>query len=101
LGVVVNTVTNIKDFESFALLCRKLTVFDPDELRKFWVYNASNRPFVVRFLYVHSSPKRPNLAQLKEHRIISEAPRGFELLREDAFQTLLELSHAEQHLIID
>ena len=62
---------------------------------------VNNRPFVVKFLYTYSLPKRPNLATLKEAKIIYEAPRGFEEISDAAFSKLIEISNADNHLIIN
>lgn len=101
LGVVEHVTTGIQDLQAFLEACRKRTVFSDEELRRHWNYKPLNRPFVVNFLYVHSFPKRPNLAALKAHRIITNAPRGFEPITDEAFHALLELSHAEKRLVVD
>jgi predicted nucleic acid-binding protein len=101
LGVVESVVTGIANAEQFVRLCRKRSVFSDDELKKHWNYRAYSRPFVVNFLYVHSVPKRPNLATLKEANIIAEAPRGFEEISDDAFSRLIEVSNANKRLIVD
>lgn len=101
LGVVQNLVTNIHSKAAFVSICRKRSVFSDEELGKHWDYSPNNRPFVVNFLYVHSFPKRPNLMQLKDAAVIIAAPRGFEPLSNESFDKLLEISHANQRLIID
>ena len=101
LGIVEDVVFDIKGQEHFIELCRKRSVFSDKELAKHWNYTPWNRPFVVNFLYVHSLPKRLNLAALKEHGIIDEAPRGFEPMTNEAFQLLMEASNAESRLIVD
>lgn len=101
LGIVESVVKQIAGEEDFIRLCRKRSVFSDAELKKHWNYRPRNRPFVVNFLYVHSFPKRPNLATLKENGIIAEAPRGFEPLSDHAFSQLLEISNANKRLIID
>jgi hypothetical protein len=101
LGIVENVVTAIADADQFVRLCRERSVFSDEELKKHWNWNVRNRPFVVNFLYVHSLPKRPNLASLKEANIITEAPRGFEEISENAFSKLIEISNANKRLIVD
>jgi uncharacterized protein (DUF2461 family) len=70
-------------------------------LKKHWNYWPKLRPFVVNFLFVHSLPKRPNLALLKQDNIITEAPRGFEEISDAAFSKLIEISNADMRLIVD
>jgi predicted nucleic acid-binding protein len=101
LGVVESVVGGIGNIDEFIRLCRKRSVFSDEDLKKHWNYAPGNRPFVVNFLYVHSLPKRPNLASLKEANIITEAPRGFDELSDTAFTKLLEISNANKRLIVD
>ncbi len=101
LGVVQDVITNIRSRTDFLAICRKRSVFSDAELCQHWDYTPHNRPFVVNFLYVHSFPKRVNLKGLKEQSIVSAAPRGFEQLTDNAFNKLLEVSGAEQYLIVD
>lgn len=101
LGIVERVIGNIPSESEFIALCRKRSVFSDDQLREHWNYNRGNRPFVVHFLYTYSLPKRPNLALLKAEGIISEAPRGFDLLRPDAFERLLVISNANPRLVVD
>jgi predicted nucleic acid-binding protein len=101
LGVVENVITAIANIDEFIALCRKRSVFSDEELKKHWNWNPRNRPFVVNFLYIHSLPKRPNLATLKQENIITEAPRGFEEISDTAFTKLVEISNANKRLIVD
>lgn len=101
LGIIEQVTTQIPDLQRFLEVCRKRTVFSDAELKNHWDYNPLSRPFVVNFLYVHSFPIRPNLASLKAHHIITDAPRGFEPITDDAFRILLEISHAEKRLVVD
>lgn len=101
LGIVQNVISNIPNKEAFINTCRKRSVFSDEELAKHWDFTPNNRPFVVNFLYVHSFSRRPNLSELKDSRVISEAPRGFETLTNQAFNRLLELANADQSFIVD
>jgi hypothetical protein len=101
VGIVESVTTQIANEQDFISLCRKRSVFSDDELKKWWNWNVRNRPFVVKFLYAYSLPKRPNLASLKEANIILEAPRGFEEISDAAFSELIKISNADKYLIID
>lgn len=101
IGVVQSVTDNISDLDAFIRLCRKRSVFSDAELKEHWDYSPHNRPFVVDFLYVHTFPKRLNLKKLKEMRIISDAPRGFEEISYSAFNTLMEESNGDQRLIVN
>ena len=100
LGIVESVTTGIITEEDFISLCRKRSVFSDADLKKHWNYKMSNRPFVVKFLYAYSLPKRPNLATLKENGIIVEAPRGFDEISDAGFSKLMEISNADERLII-
>lgn len=101
LGIVESVTTQIANEQEFISLCRKRSVFSDAELKKWWNWNARNRPFVVKFLYAYSLPKRPNLALLKESNIIREAPRGFEEISGAAFSKLLAISNADERFIVN
>jgi hypothetical protein len=100
-GVVERVIREIGSFEEFKDICRKRSVFDDVGLRKFWDANPRRKPFVVKFLYVYSLPKRPILRSLREQQIISKAPRGFDLLTNSRFEKLCTISNADARLIVD
>lgn len=100
LGIVLNVITGIKTLDEFVRACRKRSVFTDAELARHWNYNKVNRPFVVNFLYVYSLPKRPNLKALLDRDVITEAPRGFEQLTDTGFRTLLEISNADDRIVV-
>jgi hypothetical protein len=101
LGVVQEVITDIPNKAAFISACRKRSVFSDEELGRHWDYNPNNRPFIVNFLYAQSFPRRPNLKQLKEARVIVDAPRGFEALTDASFNKLLELANADERLIVN
>jgi hypothetical protein len=98
VGIVENVTVNIRDAAHFISLCRKRSVFDDQELMKWWDFKKHNRPFIVEFLYAYSFTKRPNMKELIDHGIIrdvSSAPQGFEPLTTDQFRTILRLAQAD------
>ncbi len=102
IGVVENIVTNIRDENHFIELCRKRSVFDNTELRKYWNWNKNNRPFIVNFLYLDSFPMpKVNLKRLRDLNIILNAPRGFEPLSDVQFEQILKEARANESYIID
>ena len=100
ISVVQEVFDNIPDLASFLSVCRKRSVFSDADLAAHWNWNKNNRPFVVNFLQVYSLPKRPNLAKMKQLGILSDAPRGFESMDDDAFARLLEISNADSHIVV-
>lgn len=104
LGIFEQVHDGIQDEEQFLHLCRRRSVFSNDELREQWTYNSQNRPFIVEFLYAYSFPKRPNMAALIEYGVIKDvdsAPRGFEEITHERFETILHLSETNTRIIID
>ncbi len=104
LGIVEKTHLQITSEEQFIRLCRKRSVFTDEELRRRWRYNPRSRPFVVKFLYAYSFPRRPNMAALIKHGVIRDvesAPRGFERINCEQFETILKLSKTDPRIIVD
>ncbi len=104
LGIVERVHLDIRSEDQFIRLCRKRSVFSDKELREQWRYSPSNRPFVVDFLYSYSFPQRPNMASLVEHGVIRDvksAPRGFERISIEQFETILRLSKTDPRIIVD
>jgi hypothetical protein len=98
---IIESVVAPDALEDFIRLCRKRSVFSDAELKKHWDYYPSLKPFVVNFLYVYSLPNRPNFATMKQENIISEAPRGFDEISDEAFNKLIEISNANKRLIVN
>jgi hypothetical protein len=104
LGIVDGIYRNIQNEEQFISYCRKRSVFSDEELRQQWRYNPRNRPFIVGFLYAYAFPKRPPLKELIAHGIIrntDSAPRGFERLTIEQFNSILDLSKTDLRVIVD
>jgi len=104
LGIVENVHHDIQNEDHFIRLCRKRSVFSDDDLRAQWQYRSRYTPFIVEFLYAYSFPRRPNMRLLIEHRVIANvdsAPRGFEEITNEQFDTILRLSETDSRLIVD
>lgn len=87
-GIVESIILNIPEVDTFIKLCRKRSVFNDDELKKFWNRYTNLKPFIVNFLYTYSYRKRPNLKWLNENKIIlniNDMPRGFREISKDDF----------------
>ena len=102
IGVVENIVTDIRNESHFIELCRKRSVFDDTELKKYWNWNRNNRPFIVNFLYIDSFPMpKVNLKKLRDLKIIQNAPRGFEPISDAKFEQILKEARGNESYIID
>ncbi|MEI9477260.1 MAG: PIN domain-containing protein, partial [Deltaproteobacteria bacterium] len=98
LGIIEAAHLDIPDEDQFIRLCRKRSVFSDNDLRAQWRHSPSNRPFIVDFLYAYSLPQRPNMASLIEQGVIRDvdsAPRGFERISIEKFETILKLSNSD------
>ncbi|TLY35633.1 MAG: hypothetical protein E6K60_10260 [Nitrospirae bacterium] len=104
LGIIENVHRDIADEAQFLRLCRQRSVFSDEELRQQWQYRQSNHPFVVDFLYAYSFPRRPNMEALIQNGVIRDvesAPRGFERITAQQFETVVRLSGTDPRLIVD
>jgi len=104
IGIVENTVDNIGSEADFMRLCRKRSVFDDQELSRFWNYRRNNRPFIVNFLYAYSLPKRPNMERLIDMgvlRNVDDAPRGFRQITAQNLRDILEESDADDDIAVN
>lgn len=104
LGIVENLHVDINSEEEFIRLCRQRSVFTDAELREQWNYRWNNRPFVVNFLYAYSFPKRPNMSALIDNGVIKNvdsAPRGFERITNEQFETIIRLSKTDPRIIVN
>lgn len=103
IGIVESVITGITDAGQFIQLCRKRSVFSDEELLKQWNYSTS-KPFIVKFLYAYSFPKRPNLERLIEMGIIRDvnsAPRGFRQISQEHLESILQEAEVDSRLIVD
>lgn len=103
IGIVQEVIYDIRTEEEFLRQCRKGSVFPETELKAMWAYR-SNRPFVVRFLYVYSFPHRINMKQLIDLEIltgIDDAPRGFKPISKDQFNLILKETKSDESFIVD
>jgi hypothetical protein len=104
IGIIERVYHDVSSAQEFIRLCRKRSVFTDEELLKHWNWNKGNRPFVVNFLYAYSFPKRPNLEALINNGVIvsvDDAPRGFEEITREQFETILRLSESDLRFIVD
>lgn len=105
IGVVENVITQIANEEEFVRLCRKRSIFDDNQLKEWWNYYRSSKPFIVNFLYLDSFPKpKVNLNKLIEIGVIksiNDVPRGFVQIENDKFEAFLKVARANESYIIN
>lgn len=101
---VVESVKNISEFlseDSFVDYCIRFSVFSEDELRK--IYKERRYPFIIRFTYNLSLPKRPNRAILIDH-VGLNGSRAFRWshfkLTNEQFLKIIELGKINESFII-
>ncbi len=104
LGIVEGVHVGLTEEAQFLRLCRQRSVFSDQQLREQWRRSPSNRPFVVDFLYAYSFPRRPNMEALINNGVIrnvNSAPRGFESITGQQFETIVRLSATDPRLVVD
>lgn len=104
IGIVDEVSYSFNNEESFLKFCKKSSVFPEDELKKMWNYNPYRRPFAVRFLYEYSFPRRLNMKELIDLKLlngIDDAPRGFREISRQQFQLILKETKSDQSFIVD
>ncbi|HGV6815562.1 TPA: N-acetyltransferase, partial [Escherichia coli] len=86
---------------SFVDYCIRFSVFSEDELRK--IYKERRYPFIIRFTYNLSLPKRPNRAILIDH-VGLNGSRAFRWshfkLTNEQFLKIIELGKINESFII-
>jgi len=105
IGLVEEKIDNIKDEDDFILKCRKRSVFNDDELRKFWNYKPNLRPFVINFLHIFSFQlgQRINRARLLNIKVLSGSDnelRGLKKISKGDFKRIIEESKIDESFII-
>jgi len=104
IGIVEEVVTDIADEADFIRKCRKRSVFTDEELSKHWNYNPNMRPFIIKFLYAYTFPKRMNMRALIDAGVIKDtnsAPRGLVPLTHQQFCAILDGSGTSPAIIAD
>ncbi|MFA4844302.1 MAG: hypothetical protein WC632_05050 [Candidatus Margulisiibacteriota bacterium] len=103
IGIIEGVKDNIENEERFIELCGKRSVFTREELSGWWNYNPGRRPFVVYFLCAYSFPRRLNLKELIDLKIIKDidsAPRGFARISKDQLNLILKETKTNESIII-
>lgn len=104
VGLIESVIDGIANEADFVSQCRKRSVFSDEKLAEFWNYNKKIKPFIVNFLYIYSFPKRLNMEALIKLGVIANvesAPRGFEEITNNQFQSILKASEANENFIIN
>lgn len=106
IGIVEEKIDGIQNEAEFISRAKKRSIFTDEELLEYWNYNPHYRPFLIRFLAVHTFPlgNRLNRKQLLEMGILTGAEnelRGLKLITKEQFATILETTHTHEGLIVD
>ncbi len=105
IGVVENVIKDIPSEIDFINLCRKRSIFNDDELKKWWNYYPNLKPFILNFLYIDSFPMpKVNLQKLIELgmvKSINDVPRGFVQIENDIFEKFLIEARANESYFVN
>jgi len=102
IGIVESIVDNLRSEEEFNKICQMRTVLTKEELSKFWNWSPKSRPFIIKFLYAYSLPKRLNLKTLIELGIIGgvdQLPRGIGKIGWVNLQKIIKESESDESII--
>lgn len=96
---VVSTVTIIDELvrptskEHFFKLCQNRTIFNNEQLEEFW-HKHGTKNLVVKLLHLKSLKNRVIINELWKEKIVTpgEGPRPFDLISEEDFNKILEMS---------
>lgn len=91
--------SSFKVVEDFLSYCLPFSVFTEEELRKF--YREAKYPYILRFSYNYALPKRLNRATLVTQCGMVDDRWGCTALTEKQFSHILELSEANENIIIN
>lgn len=105
IAIAEGKIDGIKSADEFITLCRKRSVFSNEELKKFWDWKPTYRPFIINFLYVYSFQlgKRMNRKTLLDLGIISGTEnelRGLKQITKDQFITILKETATNESIIV-
>lgn len=106
IGVVEEKIENIKGEQDFILKCRKRSVFNDDELKKWWNNKPNFRPFIINFLHVYSFQlgQRINRAKLLELGVLTGEEnelRGLKKISKENFLKVIKEAKFDESIIID
>jgi len=105
IGVIESVIKDIKNEKELIEICGKRSVFDNNQLSSLWNKYPSLKPFPINFLYVYSFPKRLNLQELINLRVISNDfnsfPKMFDVITKENFQKILKETNTDMKLAVD
>ncbi len=104
IGIIEDVITEIKDENDFIKKCRSRSVFDDAKLKEHWNHKKNNRPFIINFLGTYSFPKRMNMAELIDAKIladVNDAPRGLKRISKEQFLTILKGTKSNESYFVD
>jgi len=105
IAIAEEKIDGIVTEQEFIAKCRKRSVFSDEQLKEYWNWNASYRPFIINFLYVHSFPlgKRMNRKALLDLGVISGTEnelRGLKEISKEQFEIILNETETNESLIV-
>jgi hypothetical protein len=106
IGIVDEVIDGITDENDFIAKCRKRSIFTDEELRKHWNWNKRYRPFIIKFLYIHSFGlgNRLNRKMLLDMQILTGEDnelRGLKQIDTVQFKTILKETHTNESIVVN
>lgn len=103
IAIVDEVWQTFSSYDDFLNKCKKLSVFSDSQIKNYWSEDEK-KPFLVKFLYVYSLPKRPNLKRLIELGVVADvksAPRGFLKITKEQFYKIIKDTESDESIIVD
>ena len=102
IGIVEELKKDFATEDEFIKYGRTGSVFPEKKLQEMWRYR-SDKPFVVKFLYLYSFPHRINMKELIDLGVllgVNDAPRGFKPITTEQFKTIIKETKSDDSFII-
>ncbi len=106
IAIVEDKIDNISNEKDFILRCRKRSIFTDKELSAHWNWSKYSKPFILKFLYIHSFPvgKRMNRKMLLDLGILTgekNEMRGLKMITKEQFKLILQKTETNENIIVD
>lgn len=106
IAIAEGKITNIINEDDFVLKCRKRSIFTDVQLKEYWNWSSTYKPFIINFLYTHSFPtgKRINRQRLLELGVFKgndNEIRGLKRISREQLEIILKETGTNESIIID
>jgi len=106
IGIVEEKIDGIRNCDEFILKCRKRSIFTNSELKEYWDFKPTYRPFIIKFLYVCSFTlgNRINRQRLLDLGIIKGTEgelRGLKQISSVQLNTIIKEAKLNESIVVN